>query len=765
MIDKIIKIKGIGLLHDSITRAKKFTKITILYGENGRGKTTLATIFSSLAQNNPSIISVRETLDGTHDPEIEFRINNTTYTYTNGIWNQGCINIVVFDSAFVDANVYSGFEISSDHRRSLLVFTLGEQGVTLKSEVDLLTDQISDQTSKIRIRTTELERICQPLSIREYIDIPEDSNINEKIQTMESFYQSVLNADQIYKNPNLSKITLPILDLSNVKLLLSITLSEISKEAKTRVLDHMATHMNDQDEQWLKEGLSLIKEDNCPFCGQKSAQIIELYQKYFDESYQKHQDELEEHQGNIERCLSDYTLSELFQTCNNNKLLFDNVWSNLLTRKFGYPLSGDLVRRDLEVIRESIQKIIRIKLSKPATAIEDLDSFNSANARYLEILSQIQQYNNEVQFSNRDIESIKNCLKQTNRQQIRIDLDRLIQQKERHSSLNKELCDTFKSLVQGKESLEEQKDQARTRLDSFTNELLELYESEINRYLDCFNSGFRIVNIDTSHEQGHPRMKYQLQIRNQNLVVGSRRQALDRPSFSNTLSDGDKRTLAFSFFMAKNNLDANISDKVLVVDDPISSLDQSRQRATQLALRKLAQKANQIIILSHDPNFLKTFIETGNFNQTELSVYEFKRTQNDYSTLEDCDIEECIQSVYKSSYQLITSYITDPLDINKLSVVRAIRPMIEANLRLRFQDSLKGANSLGKMIELIRSSPQGNPLTKIKPHLQKIEDINSYTTAHTHDTNADGSILQINDVELKHYALLAMDIAQGFINH
>jgi len=88
----------VGLLHDAVTRAKKFSKITILYGENARGKTTLATIFSSLAKNDPSIISVRETLDGTQTPEVELRINNTNHIYQNGNWNQGCSNIIIFDS-------------------------------------------------------------------------------------------------------------------------------------------------------------------------------------------------------------------------------------------------------------------------------------------------------------------------------------------------------------------------------------------------------------------------------------------------------------------------------------------------------------------------------------------------------------------------------------------------------------------------------------------------------------------------------------------
>jgi wobble nucleotide-excising tRNase len=765
MIDKIIKIKGIGLLHDAVTRAKKFSKITILYGENARGKTTLATIFSSLAKNDPSIISGRETLDGTEAPEVEFRINNTNHIYQNGNWNQGSSNIVIFDSSFVDSNVYSGFEVSSDQRRSLLVFTLGEEGGALKNDVDKLTEGISRITSEIRNRSDEIERVCSPLALEDYLDLPEDKNIDERIQQLNAMYQSVLRADEICNNPLLLQIKLAQANFDEVKTLLSTTLSDISQEAKTRVLEHMTAHMNEQNEQWIKEGVLLINSENCPFCGgdlDESAGLIDLYQKYFDQSYQNHQDELKEHYRIIESCLSDYALSEVSQTCNNNELLFDNVWSNLSIRKFVFPLSGNSVRENLTSIRESVKTILQIKTSNPTMAIEDLQDFNSLNAKYQEIFSQIEQYNDEVRWQNSHIEQIKYRLRQTSRIQIKNDIDKSTRQKERHSSPHKDLCDSFVSLVQGKKILEEQKEQARDSLESFTNDLLEQYESEINRYLDCFNAGFRIINVNTSNERGLPRMKYQLQIRDHNLAIGPQRRASDQPGFSNTLSEGDKRTLAFSFFMAKNDLDADIANKIIIVDDPMSSLDQSRQRATQIALVDLARKSNQLILLSHDPVFLQAFIENGDYDINSVNIYEFKRAQNDYSTLEECNIEECIQSVYKRNYQTVSKYIVDPRGMDKLTVVRAIRPLIEANLRHRFQDSLKGANSLGIMISMIRSAPSGSPLQKIIPHLKKIGDINAYTTAHTHDTDADGTLQQINDTELKRCALLAMDIAQGF---
>jgi wobble nucleotide-excising tRNase len=763
MIEKILKIKGIGLLHDGVTRAKKFSKITVIYGENARGKSTLATIFSSLAQNNPSIIGVRETLDGTQDPEVDLRIDGSNYIYKDGAWNQGCSNIVIFDSVFVNDNVYSGFEVSSDQRRSLLEFTLGEEGGQLICDVDVLTRQIANKTAEIRDQEQEIEKICYPLPASEYVNLPEDPDIEKSIQTTERYYISVKNADIICSYTAPSQIVFTSPSLTNFQELLTVSLSDISEDAKTRVIAHMNAHMKEHNEQWIKDGLSLKKSENCPFCGQdlKAAdQLIGLYQKFFDESYQKHQMDLQELNEIIADNLSDGTLTELAQTCNNNEQLINSIWKKHNIGKFSQPISGETIKRELTLIREEFQKILEAKLLKPTIASDKIEIFHSASEKYHSILSQIERYNNDVKTFNANIESIKKGLKTADSQEISNRLDNIKRQQKRHLSPNKELCDKYNALLQEKGSLEKDKKQARARLESFTNKLLDRYENEMNHYLDYFNAGFRIANVDTSHEKGTPRMKYQLKIRDLEIPLGSPKNAADTPGFSNTLSDGDKRTLAFSFFMAKNKLDPSISDKIVIVDDPMSSFDQSRQRATQKELKNLALKANQLVVLSHDPSFLQAFLQNGDFNSSDVIVYEIKRAPGDYSSIEDCDIEECIQTVYKRNYQLVSQYIEDPRGRDKLSVVRAIRPLLEANLRMRFQHHLKGANSLGIMIKLIKESQEGNPLRKMMPNIQKIEDINGYTTSHTHDTDADGNVQKINDAELKRFASLAMEVVQ-----
>jgi wobble nucleotide-excising tRNase len=286
-------------------------------------------------------------------------------------------------------------------------------------------------------------------------------------------------------------------------------------------------------------------------------------------------------------------------------------------------------------------------------------------------------------------------------------------------------------------------------------------ETGINQYLNQFNAGFRISNVDTSHERGFPRIKYQLQLRDQNIELGSSDDAQKKPVFSNTLSEGDKRTLAFSFFLAKNNLDPKINEKIIVVDDPMSSLDQSRQFTTQMALKELSEKGKQLIVLSHDPRFLQSFLENGFFHSEDFVTLELTRSSNDYTIMKECNLDDCIQTGYKKNYRTVSDYVLQGQCRDKVLVVRSIRPMVEATLRYRYLDSLKGAESLGKMIGIIEQSQSDSPLFRARSILPKLKEINVYTAGHTHDTSADDSLQQITDSELTRYSKIALNLAQG----
>lgn len=61
------------------------------------------------------------------------------------------------------------------------------------------------------------------------------------------------------------------------------------------------------------------------------------------------------------------------------------------------------------------------------------------------------------------------------------------------------------------------------------------------------------------------------------------------PSFRNTLSAGDRNTLALAFFFASLQDDPQRAQRVVVIDDPMTSLDEHRTLHTLQEMDRLAR--------------------------------------------------------------------------------------------------------------------------------------------------------------------------------
>ena len=65
MLERIEEIQGIGLLHQANGKPYKCQKATLVYADNGRGKSTVATVLRSVAAGNAILITGCKTIDGT----------------------------------------------------------------------------------------------------------------------------------------------------------------------------------------------------------------------------------------------------------------------------------------------------------------------------------------------------------------------------------------------------------------------------------------------------------------------------------------------------------------------------------------------------------------------------------------------------------------------------------------------------------------------------------------------------------------------------
>lgn len=114
MLERIAEIKGVGLLHDANGKPHTCQKATFIYADNGRGKSTLASVMRSVSTNAAALISNRKTIDGTFAPQVVLQFGSGHKVTFNGAgWSEHRPDVIVFDSDFIEQNVHSGGSVTT----------------------------------------------------------------------------------------------------------------------------------------------------------------------------------------------------------------------------------------------------------------------------------------------------------------------------------------------------------------------------------------------------------------------------------------------------------------------------------------------------------------------------------------------------------------------------------------------------------------------------------------------------------------------------
>ncbi len=95
------------------------TRFSLIYAENGRGKTTLAAILRSLATGDSTLIAERKRLGSRNPPNVVIQANGAAAVFQNGVWSRILPEIAVFDDQFVAENVCSGMQVATEQRQNL----------------------------------------------------------------------------------------------------------------------------------------------------------------------------------------------------------------------------------------------------------------------------------------------------------------------------------------------------------------------------------------------------------------------------------------------------------------------------------------------------------------------------------------------------------------------------------------------------------------------------------------------------------------------
>ncbi len=105
MLEKFILLRNIGRFVNLSSKGDvSLCKLTLIYGENGRCKTTLCSILRSLHNNDSTPIDERKSLGSSDRIKCDIKIDGNHYKFSNGFWDEQYSNLSVFDSTFVHIN-------------------------------------------------------------------------------------------------------------------------------------------------------------------------------------------------------------------------------------------------------------------------------------------------------------------------------------------------------------------------------------------------------------------------------------------------------------------------------------------------------------------------------------------------------------------------------------------------------------------------------------------------------------------------------------
>jgi len=761
MLRKFVSIKNVGRFANYGAGGDvELKRYTLIFAENGRGKTTLCALLRSLESGNGAYLIGRSTLGAANPPEAEILTDAGIIRFGRGTWSNTVSNIAIFDSTFVAENVYSGDVVSIGQRRGLYSVIVGKTGVELAQEIAILDGKSRAKAAEINEKAAAVQAFApRGTPVDAFVALEVDTTVADKIQAKQKELASVKEAGQIAAREGLSRLTPPSFDRLTVEELLSRTLQGIAADAERRVAAQVKRHaMHERGQTWLFEGLQYIADNSCPFCDQPlvaSADLISAYRSFFSAEYNALRDQIANTRRHFVNNLSDRTIAEFQRVLDRNAASVD-FWARFCEMVVPTLTGGD-VGESLRALRDAALTLLARKNMALLERVNVDVAFLDSCAAFVRLQEAVVGYNKAVDAANTIIAAKKRATGTADIKTVEAALARLDAVKARFEPEARQACEEYSLAKLEKNAVEENKAAIRKQLDSYTEGVIGQYQDSINSLLDAFNAGFRITEMKHGYPGGAAASSYQILINNVAVELGDADTPLEDPSFGNTLSSGDKSALALAFFLSQLNHDPDRTSKIVVLDDPFNSQDAFRQGFTAQAIRRCGHECAQVIVLSHELRFLKRVWDRLEEHADQRKCLKLARVGEYDTKICDLDINEATQARFKADLKVLTEYSQRGTGEPR-NVVQKIRPVLESHCKYLSPDLFLEKDRLGDIIAKIRSAGPNDQLFRRSDDL---DELNEYTKRYHHGEGLHPTTEPINDAELQGYVRRTLEFTGG----
>ncbi|EJB95265.1 hypothetical protein HPHPH34_1435 [Helicobacter pylori Hp H-34] len=684
----------------------EFKHYNVIFGNNGCGKTSLTRAFELLIPKNKHIEKYR-TISTDESPSIEFECEKGSYKIEPNSDIGVPFKVEIYNSDFLHNNVPLNSEFGlkklDDGTIILEGSVLGEETKEInqlkdfrekvekrqkkiKDENDTENTLIAKQESEIKKYDEEIEKIRKEMTSKTIQIALDEIGISNfyKVSKDKFKYQedALTNLGKDFNDLNeamkkfdgLKEMELPKDDQTIKDKLKSLFSFDIDKEAG-QVSEKIKEHISKVGREFIEKGMKLQKEmpDNaCPFCTQKIPhEIIQEYTSYFNESVEKFNQCSLEVSGTLKNILDQWNIKEILQSFEKFEPFMKKDFSK----------NKESLKKALEQIKVLLEKLQK-EVDKKEGA-KNKEEFQKIDKKLLEIQKNIQQYVDETRKILNQKKEQEEKLKK-----LKTDLKEARIKKAKHDSYDwqkskRETERKLSVLNRGYERL-------NCLLEKIDNKLKKLYEQK-RPDIEAINSYLKALNLP----------KYSLH-EDYRIVLNT--DVLENSKAEMILSDGEKTTLAFAYFLARLKLfykKEKLKNLVVVIDDPISSLDEQRIYNTSDIVAKINQELAgealkdenkvQVFVLTHNHTFMARLI---NMVGRHARYFQLERNQNQLKIVCKNEVVGYFDTFYlllfKEVYEFAKKEKVQDDFKGAINYGNKVRILLESFLKINFINSFLG---------------------------------------------------------------------------
>lgn len=726
MLKRIKSIHNIGCFKNCDSASIQFEKITLIFGRNTYGKSTLSDFLSAIEFRNTDPIKARKTIPIDNRPqmaELTFQAdgnnNETTISLRNDGWQgllPGKLHLYVFDDGFYHNNIFSGRLFTRATKEKFSSFVVGTQGVTKAKDIAEKNKQKDEATrERNKLKNLVFNNIDD---LSEFLKLSPKESVQELREKIDSLRKKRSDLDKQRKESNNieARENLTSADwgigfsesLDRFNKTLQTSLQNYHEEARLKLNEHIQNKFKNTQsaERWIQQGLNDNNGKSCQFCGQalseEALQLLEIYRQSFDASYRTHDDQIKLALDESRSSLIKDQINPLRILIESNKSMLISYLelcedTNYINNKENIIHLSDELNKIFHVweqhysqFEKDIDATIANKKSSPHKAVKEIhpDELIESNQK---IASLILQYNELTDQANKIFEEFKSSVHDDSITTRLAEIQRTekeVSRKKKRLELSDQ-CDNYIQLDEKVRLLGDDINRLQQELRNEQSSYIEKFFDRINRYFNIFGSqNFELEKGENN--RGHTPIYY-LKVKFHNVDVSEN--DLDR-----IFSESDRRALALSVFWSglTGLTQEQKENAIIVLDDPMTSFDNHRMTAVHQEIIKISDVSRQVIMLSHFEygisRFLKTYKE-----ERKIKLLSIEK-ESDTSILKLSDIETFIKNEHEKARERIFRFISkNTNDFN----LPELRVFFENEVGYRFAQQINDQNIQGNFCDRI----------------------------------------------------------------